>query len=48
MLSKKKKTLRFETTCAYSPVNYGLNNEKFLKLNNKPRIEKIFYVIRKN
>ena len=40
-------TLRIERKCACGAVNYELNNEKFLKLNNKPKIEETFYVISK-
>ena len=44
---RKQKLLIIDIKCVYSTVNCGLNDETFLKLDNKPKIEKIFYVIRK-
>ena len=46
IVEKEEKLPRIELRCPYDTVNWGLNDEIFLRLEDEPKIEEIFHVIR--
>ena len=47
IIKKEEKPLKMKLKCACSTVNWGLNDEIFLRLEDELKIEKILHVIRK-
>ena len=47
IVKKEEKPLKMKLKCACSTVNWGLNDEIFLRLEDELKIEKILHVIRK-
>ena len=47
IVKKEEKPLKMKVKCACSTVNWGLNDEIFLRLEDELKIEKILHVIRK-